>query len=87
MAFKIRLFKTNVILIPASTLLSLLYVNVQLVMRYWVRTVSDSMSKRWGVIAITEVSNFLTIRFTVHTWISIEKLFLESVPPTWVSKG
>ena len=39
----------------------------QLVMMYWVRTVSDSMWRRWGVIAITEVSSFRTIRLTVHT--------------------
>ena len=50
-----------------STLLALLYASVQLVMMYWVSTVSDSMVMMLGVISITDVSNFLTIRFTVHT--------------------
>ena len=50
-----------------STLLALLYASVQLVMMYWVSTVSDSMVMMCGVISITDVSNFLTIRFTVHT--------------------
>ena len=36
-------------------------------MMYWVSTVSDSMVMMCGVISITDVSNFLTIRFTVHT--------------------
>ena len=53
---------------PAPTLLAFLYSRVQLVMRYWVSTVSDSMVMMFGVISITEVSNFLTIRFTVQTW-------------------
>ena len=39
----------------------------QLVMMYWVRTVWESMLRRWGVIAITEVSSFRTMRLTVHT--------------------
>ena len=30
-------------------------------------TVSDSMAIRCGLISITDVSRFLTIRFTVHT--------------------
>ena len=41
--------------------------NYQFVMRYWVRTVSDSIMRMCGVIAMTAVSSFLTIRLTVQT--------------------
>ena len=67
MALRIRLFRTRVILMPALMSLVFLYSSVQLVMIYWVSTVSDFMVMMWGVISITDVSSFLTIRLTVHT--------------------
>ena len=45
--------------------------NYQFVMRYWVRTVSDSIMRTCGVMAMTAVSSFLTIRLTVQTWMSV----------------
>ena len=39
----------------------------QLVMIYCVSTVSDSIEMMFGMIFITDVSNFLTIRSTVQT--------------------
>ena len=43
----------------------------QLVMMYWVRTVSDSIIRLLGVNSITEVSKSRTMRLTVQTFIQI----------------
>ena len=75
MALRIRLFRTRVILMPALMSLVFLYSSVQLVMIYWVSTVSDFMVMMWGVISITDVSNSLTIRSTVHTYKITRYLF------------
>ena len=67
MAFSILRFRTRIIWIPSSTMLALLYVRVQLVIKYWVRMVSDSILIILGEISITDLSSFLTIKFTLHT--------------------
>ena len=52
-------------------------------MRYWVRTVSDSIIRSFGVSFITDVSKSRTMRSTVQTLMKIFSSLLFYVAMVW----